>query len=130
MALIMKKNHLNYLFPTQIEYLNFLRNINVPEHEKKIRSEKYIKEQKKCLSLFNKSLTLNKVNTKLITLEKITPEHTGYYHTYLLNNIDYNNSSYNKKITSLSTFFEWALEKYSVDRKNPFGKVQKRSTFY
>ncbi|WP_027395041.1 tyrosine-type recombinase/integrase [Aquimarina latercula] len=124
-----EKIYLNYLFSAQIEYLNFLRNVNVPEHEKKERTDKYIKEQKKCLLLFNKSLTKNKINKKLITIEKITPTHVGFYHSYLLSDMSYSNSTYNKKMSSLSTFFDWAIDKYSIDKKNPFQNVQKRSEF-
>lgn len=124
-----EKVYLNYLFSAQIEYLNFLRNVNVPEHEKKDRTDKYIKEQKKCLLLFNKSLTKNKINKKLITIEKVTPTHVGFYHSYLLNDMSYQNSTYNKKMSSLSTFFDWAIDKYSIDKKNPFQNVQKRSEF-
>lgn len=124
-----EKVYLNYLFSAQIEYLNYLRNIDVPDHEKRNRTDKHIKEVKKCLVLFNKALTKNKVNKKTITLEKVTPELVGYFHTYLLNDMGYANSTYNKKMGALSTFFKWAIDQYAINQKNPFAKVQNRSEY-
>ncbi len=122
-----EKTYLNYLFGAQIEYLDFLNNINVPEHQKKKRTPKYVKEQKKCLLLFNEALTKNKIDKRIITLQRIDDAHVGYYHSYLLKDMSYKNSTYNKKMSSLRTFFDWALKKYQIKRDNPFDEANRRT---
>lgn len=117
-----------YLFDAQIQYIDFLDNIGVPEHQKVKRSDKHIKEVQICLLLFNEALTKNKVNKKLTLVEKITDEHVGFFHSYLLNDKGYSSKTYNNKIAVVRGFFKWAIDKFKLNASNPFERVKSRAT--
>lgn len=117
----------HYLFDTQIMYLDFLDNIGVPEHQKIKRSERYIKEIQKSLLLFNESLTKNKINKKTTILEKISENHVGYFHEYLLKDKGYSNKTYNKSMSILRGFLKWGIKKFGLNIHNPFDDVRTRS---
>lgn len=123
-----ENSHHVYLHEAQIKYLEFLANINVPEHEKVHRSEKHIEEQYSCLKLFNESLAKNRINKKTFLLNKVSKIHVGHYHNYLLKEKKYANKTYNNKIGSLKGFMNWAIENYELKITNPFDKVRQRST--
>ncbi len=116
-----------YLFDAQIAYLDFLDNIGVPEQEKVQRGDRHIKEQAKCLELFNEVLKKKKIGTKTTPIHKIDKHHVGYFHKFLLEDMAYANKTYNNKMGSLKSFFDWAFEQYNVNQKNPFNKVKERS---
>jgi site-specific recombinase XerD len=117
-----------YLFDAQIEYLNFLDNIDVPEHLVVKRSERHIKEQAKCLELFNEALNSNKLNKRIIPIHRITDKHVGYFHSHLADHMGYANKTYNNKMGSLKSFLDWAIKQYSINIKNPFNEVKQRTS--
>jgi integrase len=117
-----------FLFDVQIEYLNFLDNVDVPEHQKIHRSDKHISEQSKSLEQFNEVLSKKGINKKVLPIHKITDTHVGYFHSYLTKDHEYANKTYNKKISTLKSFYQWAIETYDLPNKNPFLKVKPRST--
>ncbi len=126
-----ESNHIKktgFLFDTQIEYLNFLDNVDVPEHQKVQRSDKHINEQSKSLEQFNEALQKNGINKKILPIHKITDTHVGYFHSYLTKDHEYANKTYNKKISALKSFYQWAIDTYELPNKNPFLKVKQRST--
>ena len=116
-----------YLFNVQAHYIDFLHNIGVPDHEQKKRSEKHIKEQIKCLKLFNEALAKHGINKKILPLHKVTSDHVGFFHTYLLEDMKYFNKTYNNKMGAVKSFFGWAIDKYNLEIKNPLEKVKERS---
>lgn len=122
-----KKIMRKYLFDTQIQYFNFLENIDVPEHKKKVRSEKHLKGTLKNFTLFNEALAKNKVNKKITLIERISDEHVAFFHSYLLIDKKYENRTYNNKMNSLRSFFSWAIKTYNLNMNNPFNEVQKRA---
>ena len=121
---ISPKRH--YLIDAQVLYLDFLENIGVPEHKKKSRSKKYVDEIEKSISDFNISLKNNNINQKIILIDKITDQHVGYFHSFLLNERYHANRTYNKKMTYLKTFFDWAIVRFSLKMSNPFLGFQRR----
>ena len=116
-----------YLIDSQIEYLDYLTVVGVPEHQKVVRTNDYIKEIKNCLLLFNESLANAKINTKIMRLDRIDEIHVGYFHTFLLENMAYSNKTYNGKIGALRSFFKWAIKQYKLKIINPFEGVRNRT---
>jgi len=117
------------LLQAQVDYIDFRQNIDVPEHLKTEVSDDHVKEIVYCFKLFNKALEQYKINKKLIQLRAINDLVVGYFHSYLLNTMKYSGSTYDNKMGVLKTFFDWALENFKLNIKNPFGKVKSRKTF-
>ncbi|MDH7447851.1 hypothetical protein [Aquimarina sp. 2201CG14-23] len=69
-----------------------------------------------------------KINKKGIPIHKISDLHVGYFHKFLLEDMEYANKTYNNKIGSLKGFMKWAIDNYELTIKNPFEKVKQRST--
>lgn len=118
----------NYLIDIQVQYMDFLENIGVPDHKKVVRTKKHIDEIEKCLNIFNKALKKNKINFKLILIDKINHAHVGYYHSYLLNDLHHANSTYNKRMSYVKSFFEWSKNEFNLRMTNPFNGSKRRST--
>ncbi|WP_430409191.1 tyrosine-type recombinase/integrase [Kordia sp.] len=117
-----------YLLQSQKQYIYYLENIDVAEHKKVERSQKYIDEILFCLKLFNESLRSKKIKPKFFLIEKVTDIHVGYFHKYLLDFKGYKNKTYNNKMTAVKGFFKWAIKEYKLNVTNPFDDVKKRST--
>jgi len=117
----------HYLFDVQIQYIDFLDNIDVPEHQKIQRSERHIREVQTCLLLFNEALTKNKINKKMLLVDQISDNYVGYFHSYLLNDKKYSSKTYNNKISVMKGFYKWVIEKFELQVYNPFEKVRKRA---
>lgn len=119
---------IRYLFDAQLQYIDFLDNIGVPEHLKVKRSEKHIKEVQKSLALFNEALASRYVNKSNLRIDRITDKHVGHFHSYLLNDKSYAAKTYNNKMGVLKSFYKWAIETYRLNVINPFAKVKERVT--
>ncbi len=116
-----------YLFDAQIRYLDFLNDIGVPEHKKVNRSDHYIKEIQKSLLLFNEALTKNKVNKKTMLVDRVNDDHVAFFHLYLLDDKQYQNKTYNNKMTYIRGFFKWTIKKFKLNIYNPFDDVRRRT---
>lgn len=119
-----------YLRNTQIQYIEYINDIDVPAHKVKNLSDDHKKDIFKCLQYFNEALKRNKVNPRTILLTQINDYHIGYFHTYLLNHVEAikSNSTYNNKMERVKAFFKWAIEEYKIESKNPFKGLKKRTT--
>lgn len=115
-----------YVFDAQHEYIDFLKNINVPAHQQIQRTEKHIKEVYKCLQLFNEALNFNGVKITIATIPEVTDEYVGYFHSYLLEVKKYQNKTYNNKMSAVKGFFQWSIDFYKLNIQSPFGKVRNR----
>jgi integrase len=116
------------LLEAQAEYKNYLLNVNVPAHQKRERTKKYIKEIEYCLNLFNKALTENRVNISKLKVNSVKDGHIGIFHTYLLEKMSYSAVSYNNKMQYLKSFFTWSIQEFRIDVNNPFNKVRRRKS--
>ena len=117
-----------YLFDAQLQYIDFLNNVDVPEHQQVERSRKHIQEIEKALLQFNESLTKNKINKRLILVDQITDIHVGYFHSYLITDQNSAGRTYNKKMGILKSFFNWTIKKTKLKVLNPFEQVKQRAT--
>ena len=115
-----------YLIDIQVLYMDFLENFGVPEHKKKNRSKKHIDEIEKTIDFFNIALKENKINHKIILIDKINDTHVGYFHKYLLEELHHANTTYNKKMRLMKSFFIWAIDEFNLRMPNPFKGFIKR----
>ncbi|WP_046756577.1 tyrosine-type recombinase/integrase [Kordia jejudonensis] len=115
-----------YVFDAQQEYIEFLKNIDVPAHQQVQRSQKHIKEVYKCLQLFNEALNFNGIKITIATIPEVTDEYVGYFHSYLLEVKKYQNKTYNNKMSAVKGFFLWSISHYKLKITNPFDKVRSR----
>lgn len=113
-----------YLFDVQLRYIDFLDNIDVPEHQKNTLSDQRKNEIINCLKIFNEALEKHKINKKLFIVNRINDMHVGLFHDYLLVDKNYKGNTYNGKMSALKTFLSWVIDKFSIDMKNPFEKVR------
>ena len=63
----------------------------------------------------------------MTVIDRITDDHVGFYHTYLLKEKKYSSKTYNNKIAVLRSFFKWCIEKFDLNIYNPFEKVRARA---
>ncbi len=113
-----------YLFDIQLRYIDFLDNIDVPEHQKNTLSDQRKNEIVNCLKIFNEALTKHNINKKLLVINRIGDMYVGLFHDYLLIDKNYRGATYNGKMTAVKKFFIWAIDKYTINMKNPFEKVR------
>jgi integrase len=125
-----RKTKRTYLFDAQIRYLDFLDNIDVPDHKQKTRSSEYIKTQAKSLEYFNEALRVREINKNILPIDRVENTHVGYFHTYL-NDSGFKNRTYNKHMGNVKAFYKWAIKNYSLNLvDNPFDDVQSKTTVY
>lgn len=119
----------HYLRNAQIEYLEYINDVDVPAHKVKNLSDDYKKDIFLCLKYFNQALIKNDVKPRLLLITQITDFHVGFYHDFLLNHIQTikSNITYNNKMDRLRQFFNWAIKHYKLDIENPFSEVKNRS---
>ncbi|WP_299212556.1 hypothetical protein [uncultured Dokdonia sp.] len=123
-----KQMHIHvYLASAQSAYILFLENVNVADHLKKERTEKHVKEVAKSLMQFNEALKKKGIKKKLLRMLQINDDHVGYFHSYLLNEKQYANKTYNNKIGVLRSFFAWAIMEFELNMNNPFSKARNRT---
>ena len=119
----------HYLKNAQIEFLEYINDVDVPAHKVKNLSDDYKKDIFVCLKYFNEALIKNNIKPRLLLLTQITDYHVGYLHDYLLNHVQTikSNITYNNKMDRLRQFFNWAIKNYKLDIENPFAEVKSRS---
>ncbi len=115
-----------YLLEAQAAYIDFLADVDVPEHKKKHRSKDNIENHIRSLKYFNNTLKNKKVNIRLLPIDLIDDTHVGYFHTYLTKNLG--NRSYNKYMDFLKHFFSWIISNHNLKLTNPFESIQRKST--
>ncbi|WP_046758013.1 site-specific integrase [Kordia jejudonensis] len=118
-----------YLRNAQIEYIEYINDVDVPAHKVKDLSEDYKKDIFLCLKYFNQALIKNNVKPRLLLLTQINDYHVGYLHDYLLNHVEgiKSGTTYNNKMNRLKGFFDWAIKHYKLYIDNPFKEVKKRT---
>ncbi|WP_281989761.1 tyrosine-type recombinase/integrase [Aquimarina aggregata] len=107
-----------YLLAAEAKFVDYLADIDVPEHKKKNRSKDNIENHIRSLKYFNKVLAKMKIDTRLLPVDRINDSHVGYFHKYLIS--EFGNRSYNKHMGYLKFFFKWIIENYHPNLKNPF----------
>jgi len=118
-----QKDRSPYLIEAEVTYLDYIQNIDVPEHKKKKRGIKHIKDVQSGLRKFNEALARHKINKKIVLFSSIGEKHVGYFHNYLRNVKGHSPRTYNRIMGYLKTFFKWAIKHYKLQLENPFEEV-------
>ncbi len=107
-------------------YIDYINDNNVPYHLKKHLSKSYIKTIKSFLNSLLYFLEDNGYNMNILKIEKIDDDVVGEYSKYLERK-QYKNPTYNSKIKSLRTFYNYLIEEKDYSIKNVWKKVTLKS---
>lgn len=107
-------------------YLAYLSNENVEAHMIKQRTSKHIWEVENYFSKFCKSLKWNSINHSIFKVDQINDKIVGYFHTFILNDLNHSNKTYNKMMSLFRQFLDWLINHKKYEISNPFKFVQRR----
>jgi len=105
-------------------YSGWLRNENLPEHRKKIRSEEYVNDVDRALILFANCQAKNGYDVTKMRMEDFNDEMVG--HVYVeMKDRRFSNRTVNKYLTYYTAFINWVKEEFDVPVKNYFVNVER-----
>jgi integrase len=107
-------------------YLDYLNNVNVPAHRQKIRSKGHLNEVERYFRYFFDCLKESKIECKSLMVNEVDDKLLGLFHSYLLDVKKYNNTSFNKVITIMKSFYNFLIEEEGYNFKNPFRRMNYR----
>lgn len=107
-------------------YLDYLNNINVPEHKWKSRSVGHIMDVERTFRYFITSLKNQSYSIQDLKVFEVGDIHVGLFHSYLINEKGYANVSYNKAISIMKSFFSFLSNNSEYLFKNPFNGISRR----
>ncbi|MEO6239818.1 MAG: tyrosine-type recombinase/integrase [Bacteroidia bacterium] len=117
------------LIELMAQYVGYLNNDPelVPEHRKKERSKSHLSQVELvfnyCIAAFQK----NGYEVKTLRADQVNDRMIGKLHSYLLEDKNYGNRSYNRAISVMTSFYKYlSLEGYQV--ANPFETVIRKPT--
>jgi integrase len=87
---------------------DFLENVDVPRHEQKIRSAKYIKETVGYIMKLKDFLKANGQDLKKLTIFQVDKYMLGKYYEYLENTIK-SNATFNHNLRALKNFYNFLI---------------------
>jgi len=112
------------LVDTMKMYIDYLNNIDVPDHLQKDRTKRYINDVARTFRKFTRALKNSKFNLELFRVDQISDSIVGSFHNYLLEVEKYGNKTYNKHIATMRQFIAWLNEKKGYAIANPFKGVR------
>ncbi len=104
-------------------YLGYMENKNLPEHQKRQRTRKYLKEVERVLRYFCEALVYAGYTPKSLRVDQVTQKIVGNIHEYILNKKKWSNSTYNKMMSAYNQFYNWLIENRDYQINNPFKNV-------
>jgi integrase len=123
---VVKKNTPTKLIDCMAEYLCFLKDVNVYEHKVKNLSSEHIKEVMRYFEYVLNVLETKLKNKEQFLFESINDEIVGWIHKYLLEEKNYQASTYNKFMTTMRTFARYILEKHELKGLEYFNGVKRK----
>lgn len=98
-----------HLLPCIVEYVRYLDNIGVYEHQKKNLSAGFKNQQRRYLERFVDSLAEKKIPVRSIRLNDINGFHAEVFHNYLIPK-GFANRTYNRHMDTVSEFFNYFIK--------------------
>jgi integrase len=119
-----KKEQQTNLFADWIwMYSDWLQNENVPKHEQKHRSAKYIKETVRYVIKFKEFLASKGINVENLQIQQIDNKLFGMYYEYL-GETTKSAPSFNHCIRALKNFFKYIVDERQYQMLNPAKKAK------
>src|SRR6202008_1909158 len=107
------------------KYIDFLNNVDVPEHQVKIRTKDHIDEVSRFFKYALTALNKARYNIEAITVYRIDDEAVGKIHRYVIDELNYAPRTYNKFMSCFVVFWEWLIDQ-KYDLINVFSKVVRK----
>lgn len=121
-----KKIQSQFLKDTMAMYIDYLQDVNTPQHLKKHLSKVYINRVITHLQCFVNFLTKSGINLNNYKLSMINDSVVGMYYSFLQKK-NISNYTFNDKIKTLRTFYIYLIEKEDYVLKNVWKKVNLKS---
>lgn len=109
-------------------FMDYMEDKGVPEHKKKNLSEKHIGDFRRYFKYFKLCLQKHDIDPESFKLEELSDTIVGYLHSYLLNDLNYQNKTYNKVMGQMNQFISWLNDELAFGLKNAFEGVKRRKT--
>ena len=117
----------NNLLNAMARYVGFLYNDKeiVPEFRKEIRSKKHVGDIERNFKYFVICLKQNGYNPDKLSLSEVNDQVIGKFHDYILKELNLSNSSYNRAMKELTSFYNFFInEGYQI--RNPFKSIPRK----
>lgn len=122
-----KQQKSRLLVHAMASYMAFMNNEGVPDHKKRERTAKYLKDVERNLRIVVEMLLHNGIDHKCMTIDALNDDIVGQLHSYLIDIKHYKNRSYNGVMATMRSLFIWMNEEGYLT-SNPFKGVSKRKT--
>ena len=121
-----KNKQSQYLKDALAMYIDHMNDVNVPFHLQKHLSETHIYSTTIALKIFVRFIISRGINFETYKLSQINDSIVGHYCDYLNKKYD-SNYSYNGRIRTLRTFFNYLIYQEDYNIKNVWKKVKLKS---
>jgi len=105
-------------------YLNSMSGENTPAILIRKRSKEHIDDITRTMERFGTALKKAGYNIKTLELKDITDDEVSVFHEYLLDVLKLKTRSYNKHISAMRTFYNWAIRVKDYKGSNPFNHIE------
>lgn len=117
----------NNIINSMGRYIGYMYNDSeiVPEFKKKIRTKKHIEDIERNFKYFVICLKKNGYNPNQIMVDEIDDLVIGQFHDYILKDLNLSNSSYNRAMTELTSFYNYLINE-GCQIRNPFKSIPRK----
>lgn len=121
-----KESKSDYLINCMDMYIRYLKNEGVEIHKQKERGVHHIKAVERFFRYFCLCLKSKQIDHVIFRVEELNDTVVGFFHSYVLDELKYENKTYNKVMACFRQFLGWLIEEKSYNLDNPFLGVVKR----
>ncbi len=104
-------------------YLDFLADVDTPEHKKKHNSERYLTSARSHFRTYLEFLELEKINTNVFKITDIDSRHVGCYYSYLTANTA-SNYTFNHRVKAMRALIEYLNTEEKYHLENTFKEIK------
>ena len=123
---ISQVEHSPYLIECMDMFIRYLNNEGVEIHKQKMRSVKHINDVKRYFQFFCMCLKSQNIDHTIFRIEQVNDNIVGLLHSYFLQDLGYQNKTYNKVMSQYRQFITWLITEKGYSLKNPFVGIIRR----